>query len=78
MNLGNLIAGVSIIVFMIPGAVMGTMGYKLWKYTIFILGFLQGAAIGAFLGVALSAASAGDHGNNAERLYRLRPQCVNS
>ena len=50
MNLGNLLA-VLFIIPLVVGVVIGTMGYKLWKYTIFFIGFLQGAA----LGVALAA-----------------------
>ena len=44
-NLGLGLGGIGLCL----GVTIGTMGYKLWKYVIFTLGFLQGAAIGFLL-----------------------------
>eukprot|EP01043_Picozoa_sp_COSAG02_P080264 COSAG02_NODE_18989_length_906_cov_5.825279_2_plen_47_part_01 len=46
MNLGNLIAGPLLLLALSIGIIIGTMGYKLWKYTIFFIGFVQGALLG--------------------------------
>lgn len=65
MNLGNLIAGPLLLLALFIGIIIGTMGYKLWKYTIFFIGFVQGALLGGALGLFIASTDADVHGEQA-------------